>query len=75
MLTYPKNLEGSITILGEHGTVRVGGVAVSKIEHWEFATPHPDDAEVADAVKFANDSPEPTLAELEATTYSGPFAS
>jgi hypothetical protein len=31
-------------------------------------------AEVADAVKFANDSPEPTLAELEATTYSGPFA-
>ena len=33
------------------------------------------EAEVADAVKFANDSPEPTLAELEATTYSGPFAS
>jgi pyruvate dehydrogenase E1 component alpha subunit len=33
------------------------------------------EAEVTDAVKFANDSPEPTLAELEATTYSGPFAS
>ncbi len=49
MLTYPKNLEGSITILGEHGTVRLGGVAVNKIDHWEFATPHPDDAEVADA--------------------------
>jgi pyruvate dehydrogenase E1 component alpha subunit len=32
------------------------------------------EAEVADAVQFANDSPEPTLAELEATTYSGPFA-
>ena len=32
------------------------------------------EAEVADAVKFANESPEPTLAELEATTYSGPFA-
>jgi pyruvate dehydrogenase E1 component alpha subunit len=31
--------------------------------------------EVADAVKFANDSPEPTVAELEPTTYSGPFAS
>jgi len=29
MLTYPKNLEGSITILGEKGTVRVGGVAVN----------------------------------------------
>ena len=36
MLTYPKNLEGSITILGEKGTVRVGGVAVNNIQHWEF---------------------------------------
>ena len=43
MLTYPKNLEGSITILGEKGTVRLGGVAVNKIEHWEFAEPDPDD--------------------------------
>jgi UDP-N-acetyl-2-amino-2-deoxyglucuronate dehydrogenase len=36
MLTYPKNLEGSITILGEKGTVRIGGVAVNDIQHWEF---------------------------------------
>ena len=36
MLTYPKNLEGSITILGEHGTVRVGGVAVNEIQLWNF---------------------------------------
>ena len=43
MLTHPKNFEGSITILGEQGTVRVGGVAVNTIEHWEFATPHPMD--------------------------------
>ena len=35
MLTYPKNLEGSITIIGEKGTVRVGGVAVNEIQHWE----------------------------------------
>ncbi len=40
MLTHPKNFEGSITILGEQGTVRVGGVAVNKIEHWDFAQPH-----------------------------------
>ncbi len=33
------------------------------------------EAEVADAVQHANDAPEPTLAELEPTTYSGPFAS
>jgi UDP-N-acetyl-2-amino-2-deoxyglucuronate dehydrogenase len=43
MLTYPKNLEGSITILGEHGSVRVGGVAVNEIQHWEFDRPHPAD--------------------------------
>jgi UDP-N-acetyl-2-amino-2-deoxyglucuronate dehydrogenase len=36
MLTYPKNLEGSITIIGEKGTVRIGGVAVNEIQHWDF---------------------------------------
>ncbi|MDA8755338.1 Gfo/Idh/MocA family oxidoreductase [Candidatus Pseudothioglobus singularis] len=36
MLTYPKNLEGSLTILGEKGSVRIGGVAVNEIKHWEF---------------------------------------
>ena len=49
MLTYPKNLEGSITILGEKGSVRIGGVAVNEIKHWEFETPDPMDAEIADA--------------------------
>jgi len=43
MLTYPKNLEGSVTILGERGTVRLGGVAVNKIEHWEFADSDAED--------------------------------
>jgi UDP-N-acetyl-2-amino-2-deoxyglucuronate dehydrogenase len=49
MLTHKKNFEGSITLLGERGTVRVGGVAVNSIEHWEFDTPHEDDAKVASA--------------------------
>ncbi len=49
MLTYPKNLEGSITIIGEKGTVRVGGVAVNEIQHWEFAEPHADDEKVKHA--------------------------
>lgn len=49
MLTHPKNLEGSITVLGEHGSVRIGGVAVNKIEHWEFAEPHAMDAGLDDA--------------------------
>ena len=49
MLTYPRNYEGSITVLGEKGTVRVGGVAVNDIEHWEFAEPQDYDAQVRDA--------------------------
>jgi len=49
MLTYPKNLEGSITILGERGSVRLGGVAVNEIQHWDFAEPDEDDAKVGDA--------------------------
>lgn len=46
MLTYPQNLEGSITIIGEKGTVRVGGVAVNEIQHWDFADKDPDDENV-----------------------------
>ena len=49
MLTFPKNLEGSITILGENGTVKVGGTAVNKIEHWEFADYDDDDKRVRGA--------------------------
>jgi len=49
MLTYPRNLEGSITIIGERGTVKVGGVAVNRIEHWEFADDDPDDQRVREA--------------------------
>jgi UDP-N-acetyl-2-amino-2-deoxyglucuronate dehydrogenase len=49
MLTYPKNLEGSITVLGERGTVRVGGIAVNRIEHWAFDEPQPEDAGIHEA--------------------------
>ena len=49
MLTYPKNLEGAITLLGETGTVKIGGPAVNKIEQWAFADESPDDAEVEQA--------------------------
>jgi len=51
MLTYPKNLEGSITIIGEKGTARIGGVAVNEIQHWAFADADADadDAKIKDA--------------------------
>jgi UDP-N-acetyl-2-amino-2-deoxyglucuronate dehydrogenase len=46
MLTHGQNFEGSLTILGERGTVRVGGVAVNRIEHWAFADSRPEDADI-----------------------------
>ena len=49
MLTYPKNLEGSITILGEKGTVRVGGVAVNDIQLWQFEEPKDYDEQIQTA--------------------------
>jgi UDP-N-acetyl-2-amino-2-deoxyglucuronate dehydrogenase len=49
MLAYPKNFEGSITILGESGTVRVGGVAVNEIQHWEFSDKRPEDEDIKKA--------------------------
>ena len=44
MLTYPENLEGSITILGEKGSVKIGGKAVNKFELWKFDSKKEDDA-------------------------------
>ena len=49
MLAYPHNLEGSITVLGEKGTARIGGVAVNQILQWEFAEPDDDDAQIQQA--------------------------
>ena len=34
---YPKNLEETLSIFGETGTVCIGGIAVNKIETWRFA--------------------------------------
>ncbi|WP_142412984.1 Gfo/Idh/MocA family protein [Hathewaya massiliensis] len=33
---YPKNLEETLSIFGESGTVCIGGLAVNKIETWRF---------------------------------------
>lgn len=52
VLTYPKNLEGSITLLGETGSVKIGGTAVNKVEHWEFAD-YDDDDKLVDAAATA----------------------
>jgi UDP-N-acetyl-2-amino-2-deoxyglucuronate dehydrogenase len=35
---YNKNYEGSITIIGENGTIKIGGQYLNKIEYWDVKT-------------------------------------
>lgn len=42
MLTYPRNLQGSIALIGETGTVKIGGTAVNKVEHRQFESYNDD---------------------------------
>ena len=44
----PKDLEGSISILGEKGTVEIGGFAVNEMKHWNFTDSIPEDEEVVE---------------------------
>ena len=44
--TRPKDLEGSISILGEGGTVVIGGFAVNEMKTWQFASREPGDDDV-----------------------------
>lgn len=42
----PKDLEGSLSILGEGGSVEIGGFAVNKMKTWDFVDKRPDDDKV-----------------------------
>ena len=42
-LTQGSDFEGSVTLIGEKGTVRVGGIAMNKILNWQFADKLPAD--------------------------------
>lgn len=44
--TRPKDLEGSLSILGEKGAVEIGGFAVNELKTWQFETAKPEDAEI-----------------------------
>lgn len=52
---YPENLEESLYLFGENGTVKAGGQSVNRIEEWRFA----DAAEESKAVieEFAENPP------------------
>jgi UDP-N-acetyl-2-amino-2-deoxyglucuronate dehydrogenase len=51
----PTNLEGSISILGENGTVVVGGVAVNEMQTWTFEDKQDGDSDVLE--KFSVNPP------------------
>lgn len=42
---YPKNLEETLSIFGEKGTVVIGGLAVNEIKTWQFADKRDYDGE------------------------------
>ena len=58
MLTYPKNLEGSITILGETATVKIGGIGLNRLESWQFADWDDDDKTAEESGGVVRAAPE-----------------
>ncbi len=51
----PTDLEGSISLLGENGTVEIGGFAVNEMKVWRFEESIPEDDEVL--AKFSVNPP------------------
>jgi predicted dehydrogenase len=51
----PSDLEGSLSVLGEHGTVEIGGFAVNRIQTWKFD--HKDAADDDVLGKFSENPP------------------
>ena len=54
--TRPKDLEGSLSILGESGTAVIGGFAVNQMTTWQFTQPVPEDQDVLE--KFSVNPPD-----------------
>lgn len=54
-LTYPEDKEGSLTILGEKGSVRFAGKALNRLEWWEFHEPHEMDINIKE-LSYETDS-------------------
>lgn len=53
--TRPRDMEGSISILGEKGSVEIGGFAVNQMKTWQFVDQQKDDKEVLE--KFSVNPP------------------
>jgi len=53
--TRPKDIEGSLSILGERGTVEIGGFAVNEMKTWQFEDTLPEDKDILE--KFSVNPP------------------
>jgi predicted dehydrogenase len=53
--TRPRDLEGSLSVLGSGGTVEIAGFAVNQMRHWNFCESAPGDADVLE--KFSVNPP------------------
>ena len=42
----PRDIEASLSIVGENGMVEIGGIALNEVKTWEFNNPRPDDFDV-----------------------------
>lgn len=49
--TRPKDLEGSLSILGEKGSVEIGGFAVNEIKHWNFGIEQENEADIIEKTR------------------------
>jgi predicted dehydrogenase len=54
--TRPKDLEGSLSVLGEKGSVIIGGFAVNEILTWNFESPTEADDTVANETRTTPDN-------------------
>lgn len=54
---YPKNIEETINVFGETGSVIVGGIAVNRVEVWEF----PDSTEEQQKIFASQENDPPTV--------------
>lgn len=44
--TRPRDLEGSLSVLGSGGSIEISGFAVNEMRHWNFVDTLPDDADI-----------------------------
>lgn len=51
----PKDLEGSLSLMGSTGSIEIGGFAVNQIKHWNFSDKKADDSQIFE--KFSVNPP------------------